>query len=94
MAGAPLLLDNDAGPAPPWWWGWLVLAGGAEVVLWAASGFFRWGRCGGELERATSLAKNVRQAWCCRAKAFIDAYVGGYGGNVLVAPFSLLGAPL
>jgi len=29
-----------------------------------------------------------------RAKAFTDAFVGGDGGGVLVAPFSLLGAPL
>ena len=29
-----------------------------------------------------------------RAKAFTDAFVGGNGGGALVAPFSLLGAPL
>ena len=72
----------------------MVLAGGAVVVLWAVSGFFRWRHCRGEKERATGLAKNVRQAWCCRAKAFTDAFVGGDGGGVFVAPFSLLGAPL
>ena len=74
--------------------GWLVHAGGAEVVLQAVPGFFRWRCCGGEKERATGLAKNVRQAWCCRVKAFTDVFVGGDGGGVFVAPFSLLGAPL
>ena len=29
-----------------------------------------------------------------RAKVFTDAFVGGDGGGALVAPFSLLGAPL
>ena len=91
-----LLLDVVAGPAPPWWWGWgsLVHAGGAKVVLRAVPGFFWWRRCGGGKEWATGLAKNLRQAWCCRAKAFTDVFVGGDGGGVFVAPFSLLGAPL
>ena len=44
--------------------GWLVHAGGAEVVLQAVPSFFRWRRCGGERERAMGLAKNVRQVWC------------------------------
>ena len=29
-----------------------------------------------------------------RAKAFTDIFVGGDGGGTLMAPFSLLGAPL
>ena len=44
--------------------GWLVHAGGAEVVLQAVLGFFRWRRCGGETERTTGLVKIVWQAWC------------------------------
>ena len=44
--------------------GWLVHAGGAEVVLFAVPGFFQWRRCGGGKEWATGLAKNLRQAWC------------------------------
>ena len=74
--------------------GRMVLAGGVVVVLRAVPGFFRWRRCAGEEEQATGLAKNVRHAWCCRAKASIDAYVGGDGGYVLVASFFLLGALL
>ena len=57
-----VLLDGDAGPAPPWWWGWgwLVHACGAVVVLQAVPGFFRWRRSGGGEERAAGLAKYVR----------------------------------
>ena len=72
--------------------GWLVLAGGAEVVLSGCAGLLsieavrkRWGAgyCHGHVYAAGMVLS--------RAKAFTDAFVGGDGGGALVVSFSLWG---
>jgi hypothetical protein len=63
-----VLLDGDAGPTQPWWWGWR-LAGACWWRRDGASGCAgldlpeeaMW-RQGGA--RATGLVKNMWHGWC------------------------------
>ena len=75
--------------------GWLVLAGGAEVVLSGCAGLLPvqavWKRRGAGYCHGHVVAAGMVLS---RAKAFTDTFVGGNGGGALVASFSLLGAPL
>ena len=72
-----------------------MLAGGAEVVLSGCVGLLpvqsvRKRRGAGYFHGHLFAVGMVLS----RAKAFPDAFVGGDGGGAIVAPFSLLGAPL
>jgi hypothetical protein len=63
----PLLLDDDAGPMPPWWWAWGCtstcqwLRGGASGCVGPSGSDVVETKGGGH---ATAMAESVRLACC------------------------------